>query len=93
MMARSSVASTRQHAQAEDEGAVVILVLTVVAALAGLVAIGAELSNLEGGEPRERIVRLTLAGVTILCSWFFLHTVFAVHYAHEYYGDQGKPEA
>jgi uncharacterized membrane protein len=28
--------------------------------------------------------------VAILCSWFFVHTIFAFHYAHEYYGDAGE---
>jgi len=28
-----------------------------------------------------------LAGATILLSWFFAHTAFAVHYAHDYYAD------
>jgi uncharacterized membrane protein len=90
MMAGSSVETTRQRARREDEGAFVILVLTVVAAIASLAAIGAELSDLQGSAAEERIVRLALAGMTILCSWFFLHTVFAIHYAHEYYGDQGE---
>ena len=82
--------TTRQQARREDEGAFVILVLTVVAALASLAAIGAELSDIQGSAAEERIIRLALAGVTILCSWFFLHTVFAIHYAHEYYGDEGE---
>ena len=29
-----------------------------------------------------------LAGATILLSWLFAHTVFAVHYAHEYFYDR-----
>jgi uncharacterized membrane protein len=29
---------------------------------------------------------LTIA--TILLSWFFVHTIFALHYAHEYYGER-----
>lgn len=90
MMAGSSVETTRQRARREDEGAVVILILTVVAAIASLAAIGAELSGLDGKAAGDRLPHLALAGVTILCSWFFLHTVFAIHYAHEYYGDQGE---
>jgi uncharacterized membrane protein len=34
-------------------------------------------------------VELTvLAGATILLSWIFAHTTFAVHYAHDYYADR-----
>ena len=28
---------------------------------------------------------IALAGGTVLLSWSFVHTIFAVHYAHEYY--------
>ena len=31
--------------------------------------------------------RLSIVVVTILCSWFFVHTIYAIHYANEYYGD------
>ena len=31
-----------------------------------------------------------LAGVTILLSWTFMHTIFALHYAHEYYARGDK---
>ena len=30
-----------------------------------------------------------MAMVTILVSWAFVHTIFALHYAHEYYGERG----
>jgi uncharacterized membrane protein len=26
---------------------------------------------------------------TIFVSWAFIHTIFALHYAHEYYGERG----
>jgi uncharacterized membrane protein len=29
-----------------------------------------------------------LAGLTLLLSWLFTHTLFAVHYAHAFYTDQ-----
>jgi uncharacterized membrane protein len=25
-----------------------------------------------------------------MLSWFFVHSIFAVHYAHEFYGDTGR---
>ena len=33
---------------------------------------------------------LGLAEVTTLCSWFFVHTIYAIHYTHEYYDDGGE---
>ena len=34
-------------------------------------------------------LRVALAMATILLSWAFVHTIFALHYAHEYYGERG----
>jgi uncharacterized membrane protein len=35
---------------------------------------------------------IALAGITVVLSWSFLHTMFAVHYAHEYYaGPEDEP--
>ena len=40
------------------------------------------------GQPRSGY-GVALAMVTILLSWAFVHTIFALHYAHEYYGERG----
>jgi len=90
MLSRSSVESMRQRAQEEDEGAGIILALTVTASVASLGAIAAELAGIRADDASGQAIRLGLAGLTILCSWFFLHTVFAIHYAHEFYGDAGE---
>jgi len=31
--------------------------------------------------------RIALGAVTILLSWTFMHVIFALHYAHEFYGE------
>jgi uncharacterized membrane protein len=67
----------------QDEGRITILVLVVASALASLFAILAEL----GGAHRDP-AHLVLAAVTILLSWAFTHTIFALHYAHEYYDEK-----
>ena len=42
-------------------------------------------------EGQTAILALTVAAATgtILLSWTFIHTIFALHYAHEYYGERG----
>lgn len=86
---RSTISQMQRRAQIEDEGAAIALILTLVAAVASLGAIAIELHGLHG-DPQGTSLRITVAGVTILCSWFFVHTIFAIHYAHEYYGNQGE---
>jgi uncharacterized membrane protein len=87
MIGRASVDDMKQRADREDDGATAILALTVGAALASLAAIAAELHGIHGSAGQGEAVRLALAGFTILCSWFFLHVIFAIHYAHEFYAD------
>jgi len=74
----------RARAVAHDEGRHFMLALAMVAAAASVVAIVAELSTAKGrGVYGAYSVALT-AG-TIALSWFFVHLVFAIHYAHVYY--------
>ena len=40
--------------------------------------------------PAVRQGRLALTGATVLSSWCLTHLVFAVHYAHDYYLNQGR---
>ena len=82
MMARSDVHQLRRRAAAQDEGRLMILVLTVAAALASLAAIVVELGSSAGGRQAGHLV---LATITILLSWAVIHTIFALHYAHEFY--------
>ena len=82
MMWRSDIGRIRDRAKLEDEGQLAILLLTVLAALASLGAIFAELASATGGRPALRVAH---AALTILLSWAFIHTIFALHYAHEFY--------
>jgi uncharacterized membrane protein len=90
MAARSSTAKMQERAAQEDESALVVLVLTLAAAVASLAAIAVELTGLQNDQAGQQAFRLSIAAVTILCSWFFVHTIYAIHYAHEFYGDRGE---
>jgi uncharacterized membrane protein len=87
LMARSGVSDIRRHSAELDEGRLLILVLTITASLASLGAIVAELGTSQGAQ--RTAFQLALATVTIVLSWFFIHTIFALHYAHEFYGERG----
>ncbi len=85
IMARSPIDQIRQRACVEDEGAMALLVLTTASALASLAAVISEL----GHAPSP--YQLALGAVTILLSWAFMHVIFALHYAHEFY-DEGSDD-
>lgn len=85
---RADIARIRRRAAEQDEGAFAILVLTIVATLASLVAIVFELGGFKQAPDGQAIAHVLLAIATILLSWSFVHTIFSFHYAHEYYDER-----
>ena len=84
MMVRADEAGIRRRAGEQDEGSFIILALTIVATLTSLVAIVFELGGAQEAES-EALAPALLAMATIVLSWTFVHTIFALHYAHDYY--------
>jgi len=85
LMARSDVHRIRRRAANQDEGSIALLVLIVAAATASMAAIFVELGTTSGAARQP--AQLILATSTILLSWAFIHSMFALHYAHEFYGN------
>ncbi len=85
MMARSAVADIRKHSFEHDEGAATILLLSVIAALTSLGAIFLHLAPRGSGSPGAWSYALAIA--TVILSWAFVHTIFALHYARDFYGE------
>ena len=91
LMSRASVESMRQRAHRLDPGKWGVLAGAVLAAIASLIAIVVELIEAKGSPHAG--AEAALAAVTVLLSWAFLHVFFAQHYAHDYWLDDGEPEA
>jgi uncharacterized membrane protein len=89
LVSRSTVNEIRRRAAIQDEGAAALLVLTPAAAIASLAAIVVEFGNADSA---AGWAELALGMGTILLSWSFLHIVFALHYAHEYYGERSDDQ-
>lgn len=85
MVQRDQSADSLARAQRLDGGQGVVLVGSVLASVASMAAIGAELLRAKGLAGSDRLLHLGLAGITIAVSWAFIHFVFALHYAHEYH--------
>ena len=87
--ARAATSTHPQRRAAEqDEGAFAILLLTCAAAIASLVAIFAELGDVEAHRHRSYGAIVALAHRHRRAVLGFMHTIFALHYAHEYYGER-----
>ena len=85
MMFGSSHAQMRVRDLMEDEGNTVVLLLVVTVALACIAAIVAELAVAKSLQGALRQAHIALAVLTITTSWAFTHTMFALHYAHDFY--------
>jgi uncharacterized membrane protein len=87
MMSECDETKIRARAANEDEGQHFILGLAVIAAAVSIVAVAAELSLAKNEHGLFKALRVVVAFVTVLASWVFVQMVFALHYAHEYYGE------
>jgi uncharacterized membrane protein len=80
MVVRSGLTHIKRNAALQDDGRFVILMVAALGAFASIAAIVLEL-----GASHHSASALTLATVTIALSWAAVHTIFALHYAHEFY--------
>ena len=92
MMFWSTHERMRTRALQHDEGRVVVLLLVITAALACIGAIVAELAVVKDLHGTLRYAHIGLAALTLVTSWAFTQTMFAMHYAHDYYVSAQKSE-
>jgi uncharacterized membrane protein len=83
----ASAPAIRQRAEELDESKWVVLVVTVGAAIVSVIALGVEL--IASKDSPDVGLRAPLAILSLVLSWFFVHTVFGLFYAHEWHrGDK-----
>jgi uncharacterized membrane protein len=86
MTLRNDVGTIRRNAALQDDGRFLILFVTAFGAFASIAAIVSEL-----GASHKGAQELILATLTVALTWAAVHTTFALHYAHDYYRDDGSP--
>ena len=86
MVNKATPERMRARARKQDPFWPVILAVVVAAAVVSLVALGFMLGQ-KGGTGIGAGARILVAGLAVLASWTLTHTMFALHYAHLYYGD------
>ncbi|GAC1603248.1 MAG: DUF1345 domain-containing protein [Ramlibacter sp.] len=90
MMFWSSRERMCNRAIAHDEGRLLVLALVVMAAVACIAAIVAELGVVKELKGAQRYGHIALALLTIVSSWAFTQVMFALHYAHDYYAAEAR---
>jgi len=88
-----SAAFLKVHAAEEDEPAPFILLVMLAAVAASAVALFLTLFE---GDHRTGL-QLGLSVTSVILGWFAVHTMWAMHYAYEYYQapaeEQGRPKS
>jgi uncharacterized membrane protein len=89
MFNRASAAHMRSQARAQDTGRWGVLWSGIVLSTVVLVALSSELHAAKGGG----LLALGVGALSVVLSWLFLNIMFAIHYAHGFYGDLGEKHA
>jgi uncharacterized membrane protein len=79
-----------RRAEATDDAKHFFLILCVLAAALSVWAVALECHEAKTAPDALKGVHIAFAMGTVALSWLFTHVVFAVHYAHEYYGADDK---
>ena len=90
MMYFSTPENIQGLSKKEDDGATMILLIIVLAAAASLVTIVIILSGIRALPTNLAIRHVGLVLATYIISWLYVHTAFALHYAHVYYQEFEK---
>ncbi len=90
---KSSAATMKRIAERQDAGKWTVLGLCLLAATASLVVIATEMPQLKNASGLEEAARVVLVVYTIVLSWAFVQSIFALHYAHDYYLKADVPRA
>jgi len=81
----------RSRAQEQDVSRTLVFIFVVLAACAGLFAVGFLFFADKDIHRPHFLLYLLLSAVAVISSWLLVHTVFGLRYAHTYYGDPDGP--
>lgn len=90
MMFSSSHEKMNHRAVKQDEGKFLILIFVALSVFFALGAIINQMSAVKEMHGSLRVAHIGLTILTILTSWFFTQTMFALHYAHDFYSSKIK---
>lgn len=82
---RADSPATRKVAAPEDETHSSATLLLAAASIASLTAVGFTLHLAAGASGTARAFLIVVSASTVVVSWAVVNTVFALHYAHQYF--------
>ena len=86
LLKKNEADQIRAQAKANDANRAVLLAITGAVMIVVLFAVYNELQG------KNDLVAVALALATLVLAWLFSNVIYAIHYAHLYYGDEnGRP--
>ena len=85
---RADPSIVRKTVRLQDSSRTFIFFFVVFAAVASLLAVGFVLGPSKGLPHEAQLMHIGLSVVAVICSWLLVHTVFALRYAHIFYGSK-----
>lgn len=82
-------AGLRRQADANSANRVLMLLVTTLLTVVVMAAIGADLPGARKGDP----VAMVMLVASLLLIWLFANTVYALHYAHDFYSGDTAGDA
>ncbi|MGN6322175.1 MAG: DUF1345 domain-containing protein [Dyella sp.] len=86
MFTRATAAHMARQAHCQDTGRRTTLWVAVSVSIVVMVALFTEMHAAKGGG----LASMGMAAASIVLSWLFMNTMYALHYAHGFYGEFGK---
>lgn len=83
MFTRSNHGHLARQARLQDTGRHATLAVAVLVSVVVLVALSTELHAAKAGG----VAAIGVAAGSVILSWLFMNTTFALHYAHSFYGE------
>jgi uncharacterized membrane protein len=86
MFTRATATHMARQAHCQDTGRRTTLWVAVSVSIVVMVALFTEMHAAKGGG----LASMGMAAASIVLSWLFMNTMYALHYAHGFYGDFGQ---
>ena len=89
LLRAQSADDIRKRAEELDQAGAAVLPISVLAAAASIIVVVGEAAGAAQGG-KAAVVAALVALATVTLSWAFVHLMFALHYAHEFYAPEGR---
>lgn len=74
-----------QFLGSQHKSSLFVTTMVLTSAIAVFVAIGSQLVLVKDMTGFNKVGHIALTGMTVLTSWLFTNSLFAIHYAHDFY--------